>query len=39
MIAVPMLALYELSILISAVVAKRRAKREMAEDGEDEEDE
>lgn len=40
MIAVPMLALYELSILISAVVAKRRAKREAEEDDdEDEEDE
>ena len=40
MIAVPMLGLYELSILISAVIAKRRAKREaMEEDGEYEDDE
>lgn len=36
MIAVPMIALYELSILISSVVAKRRANR--SEDDEDEED-
>jgi len=40
MIAVPMLGLYELSILISAVIAKRRAKREaMEEAGEYEDDE
>ena len=43
MIAVPMLALYELSILISAFVSKRRAKREAAgendEDDDDEDDE
>ena len=39
MIAVPMLGLYELSILISAVIAKQRAKREaMEEAGEDDED-
>lgn len=39
MIAVPMLGLYELSILISAVIAKRRAKREaMEEAGEYSED-
>ena len=40
MIAVPMLALYELSILISAFVSKRRARREAAgEEDEDEDDE
>lgn len=40
MVAVPMLALYELSILISAVIARRREKREAAEeDDEDDEDE
>lgn len=40
MIAVPMLALYELSIIISSVVCKRREQREvMEESGEDEEDE
>lgn len=44
MIAVPMIGLYELSVLISAVITKRRAKREaMEENGEyedeDEEDE
>lgn len=35
MVAVPMMALYELSIIISAAVAKRRAKREDDEDDED----
>lgn len=41
MIAVPMIGLYELSILISAVIARKRAKREaMEEAGEyDDEDE
>ena len=41
MIAVPMLGLYELSVLISAVIAKRRAKREAMEEAglyEDEDD-
>ena len=39
MIAVPMLGLYELSVLISAVIAKRRAKREaMEENGEYDDD-
>ena len=39
MIAVPMLGLYELSILISAVICRRRAKREaMEEAGEYEDD-
>ena len=40
MIALPMLALYELSIIISSVIYKRRQKRaEMEENGEDEDDE
>ncbi|MBQ2990379.1 MAG: twin-arginine translocase subunit TatC [Clostridia bacterium] len=39
MIAVPMLALYELSILISSVVAKRREKRAASEDADEDEDE
>ena len=40
MIAVPMLGLYELSIAISAVISRRRAKREaMEEAGEYDEDE
>ena len=40
MIAVPMIGLYELSVLISAVVARRRAKREaMEEAGEYDDDE
>ena len=39
MIAVPMLALYELSIMISAIVAKRRAKHEAEDDEDDEDDE
>ena len=38
MIAVPMLALYELSIIISSVVARHRAKRELDEEDEDEEE-
>lgn len=38
MIAVPMLGLYELSILISAAVTRRRKAREAQEDDEDEED-
>ena len=39
MIAVPMLGLYEMSILISSVVAKRRAKREAMEENGEEDDE
>ncbi len=39
MIAVPMLFLYELSILISAVVAKQKAAREAAEEAQDYDDE
>ncbi len=38
MIAVPMLALYELSIVISSVVTKRHAQQEDEEEDEDEED-
>lgn len=40
MIAMPMLALYELSIIISSVIYKRRQKRaEMEENGEDDDEE
>lgn len=39
MIAVPMIGLYELSILISAFVAKRRAQQEDDEDDDDEDEE
>lgn len=38
MVAIPMLGLYELSILITSMVCKRRASREDDEDDEDEED-
>ena len=38
MIAVPMIALYELSIVISGVVAKRRASRAAEEDDEEDDD-
>ena len=39
MVAVPMIGLYELSILISSVIYKKKQNEDDADDDEDEEDE